>query len=118
MSTTIEIAPQTALNKVFLPANLFQSIQCSCNTSTKYKPDLNAAKRTSEMLDIQCSIDEISLEQLDDDEVLLTKAAKLLYKIIGKIQNSQDSIICEVSLENLSVKRKDLQALKGMSMKH
>ena len=117
MSTTIEIAPQTALTKVFLPANLFQSIQCSCNTSTKYKPDLNAAKGTSEMLDIQCSIDEISHEQLDD-EVLLTKAAKLLYKIIGKIQNSQDSIICEVSLENFSVKRKDLQALKGMSMKH
>ena len=79
LRTRMEIAPKLAKaspfipshNNVLLPANLFQSIQCS--------------EGTSDTLDIQCSIDEISHEQIDDDdEVLLTKAAKLLYKIIGK----------------------------------
>ena len=93
MRTRMEkITPQTAQaspfipshNNVLLPANLFQSVQCSSNIGTKCEPDLNAAEGTSDTLDIQCSIDEISHEQLDDDEVLLTKAAKLLSKIIGK----------------------------------
>ena len=93
MCTRMEkITPQTAQaspfipshNNVLLPANLFQSVQCSSNIGTKCEPDLNAAEGTSDTLDIQCSIDEISHEQLDDDEVLLTKAAKLLSKIIGK----------------------------------
>ena len=92
MRTRMEIAPKIAQaspfipshNNVLLPTNLFQSIQCSSNTDTKYEPYLNAAEGTSDTLDIQCSIDEISHKQIDDDEVLLTKAAKLLYKIIGK----------------------------------
>ena len=90
--TRMEIAPKISQaspfipshNNVLLPANLFESIHSSSNTDTKYEPNLNAAEGTSDTLDIQCSIDEISHEQIDDDEVLLTKAAKLLYNIIGK----------------------------------